>query len=89
MQEEIKSALRRLEEKYHDINGYYTVQILEELNMPVNRKNGVAVRTVLRKLIDKKLYPEFGTAGKNDVVYEPLGKGKGKYRLSIYRENYK
>lgn len=85
--EEIITALERLEEKLHDSTGYKANQILFEMNIPITRASEVKLRTALRKLISQDLYPEFGSAGADDIVYEPDGKNSGFYRLSKYREN--
>lgn len=79
------NALENLEKKYSNPNGYSTTQILNELKIEVNENNGKAVRAILRSMMLKKLYPEFKTAGNDDIVYPPQGKGKGLYRLSKYR----
>lgn len=84
--EEIKNALERLEEKLHDIGGYRAPQILFEMGIPVNPSNEVKLRNRLRKMISKKIYPEFEkTGGEFDIVYAPHGKNEGYYRLSKYR----
>ena len=85
--EEIKIALENLEQKYHNINGYDTVEILTEMKIAVNDSNGKRLRTLLREMVCKRIYPDFKTGGEWDIVYPPHGKNAGLYRLSKYREN--
>ena len=79
-------ALESLESKYCRKEGYNTIEILEELNIPYSYENGYKLRKRLRSMIDGKLYPEFKTAGTYDIVYCPNGKKSGQYRLSKYRD---
>lgn len=81
----IKEVLENLESKYHSREGYATSQILNELHLKANRENEKLLRAKLRSMMSKNLYPEFATAGSEDVVYSPRGKGSGLYRLSKYR----
>ena len=68
-----------------NLYGYNAKEILVVLGTNINRENEKKVRKQLRLLISKQLYPEFATAGNEDIVYCPDGKGSGTYRLSKYR----
>lgn len=82
----IVEALKHLENIYHNQNGYDVKEVLRELNIEITANTQKAYRTKLRLMIDKKLYPEFATAGDEDIIYCPKGKNSGTYRLSKYRE---
>lgn len=84
--EKIIDALIKLEQAQHNPNGYGAEEVLNVLNIAINAGNKKLVRTQLRSLISKQLYPEFKTAGNDDIVYCPNGKSSGLYRLSDYRE---
>ena len=81
----IQEVLQRLENELHDREGYSTAQILNALNVKPSRENQVKLRKRLRKMMSIHLYPEYKTGGEEDVVYPAVGKGVGRYRLSIYR----
>ena len=82
---EIVDALERLEAKLHNANGYSVRQILFEMGIETNPDEEKTMRRKLRKLMDKKIYPDISGAGNEDIVYTPGGKGSGTYRLSKYR----
>lgn len=82
------SALEKLEEKYHNEFGYGVKEVLGILKINCDRKAEKVARNKVRSLIDRQKYPEFSTAGNNDIVYCPSGKGSGKYRLSKYRQQF-
>lgn len=84
--ENIIEALEKLEQTQHNQNGYGINEILGALNLELNRANEKYIRGKLRSLISKLHYPEFATAGKNDIVYCSKGKNSGLYSLSKYRE---
>lgn len=81
----MREALRKLEKTYHRKEGYGVKEILRVLNIAINRKNEKQARAKLRSMISKYLFPDFFTAGNEDIVYCPNGKGSGTYRLSEYR----
>ena len=81
----IIDALDNLEKENCSKNGYKVEQILTKLHVRPTPENKKIARGVIRLLISKRLYPEFETAGDDDVVYSPCGKGSGTYRLSKYR----
>lgn len=83
--QKIIEALENLENTYHNQDGYNVREILRELNIEITANTQKAYRTKLRLMIDKKLYPEFATAGDEDIIYCPKGKNSGMYRLSKYR----
>ncbi|MBO4823451.1 MAG: hypothetical protein J5580_02680 [Clostridia bacterium] len=82
---EIIIALEQLEAKLHNDSGYSVRQILFEMGIETNPDNEKTMRRKLRKLMDKKIYPDISGAGNEDIVYTPGGKGSGTYRLSKYR----
>jgi hypothetical protein len=82
---ELINVLDKLEETHPSKSGYSTEEILHKLGMPNNRENGKRIRDILRSLISRHKYPEFKTAGEEDIVYCPSGKNSGEYRLSKYR----
>ncbi len=82
----IIKALEKLEQNQHNPNGYSAGEILNTLNIEISRETEKCIRGKLRSMILKKLYPEFATAGNEDIVYCPKGKSSGLYRLSKYRE---
>ena len=75
-------ALERLEQNNNNALGYNVKEILKMLKISPNEKIEVQTRGKLRSLISKIKYPEFKTAGNEDIVYCPSGKNSGKYRLS-------
>ena len=83
--QKIIETLDKLEQTQHKLYGYNAKEILVVLGTNINRENEKKVRKQLRLLISKQLYPEFATAGNEDIVYCPNGKGSGTYRLSKYR----
>ncbi|MCI8413791.1 MAG: hypothetical protein HFE47_06860 [Clostridia bacterium] len=83
--EKLKDALEKLENTYHNQNGYNVKEILRELNIAITDTTQKQCRAKLRSLIDKELSPEFATAGDEDIVYCPNGKWSGTYKLSKYR----
>ena len=83
--ESIREALEILEQANPNPNGYSAGEILSVLNIEINRENEKQVRKILRSLISKQSHPEFATAGNENIVYCPGGKGSGLYRLSVYR----
>ncbi|MDD4816189.1 MAG: hypothetical protein PHQ62_03540 [Clostridia bacterium] len=83
----LKTALERLEQKNNNALGYNVKEILNMLNINSNEKTEKQTRGKLRSMISKKLYPEFKTAGNEDIVYCPNDKYSGKYRLSKYKKN--
>lgn len=83
--ERVIDALRRLEQVNPNLSGYTAKEVLFAMGEKINRATEKAVRTLLRSLISKKLYPVFASAGDDDIVYCPDGKQSGLYRLSIYR----
>lgn len=84
--EKIREALKKLEQAQHNLNGYSAEEVLNVLNIDINDGNKKLVRKQLRSLISKQHYPEFKTAGNDDIVYCPNGKNSGLYRLSNYRK---
>ena len=84
--EELKDALGKLENQYHDPDGYTAEDILRQLHIDITDDTQKQCRRNLRSMIDGKKYPEFKTAGDEDIVYCPIGKWSGKYRLSEYRD---
>ncbi len=82
----IIEALQVLEQANPNPNGYSAGEVLSVLNIEINRKNEKQVRKILRSLISKNSHPEFATAGNDNIVYCPSGKGSGSYRLTAYRE---
>lgn len=76
------NALRKLEHNNKNIAGYEVKEILGILNVDANKIVEKQTRGKLRSLISKIKYPEFKTAGNEDIVYCPGGKNSGKYRLS-------
>ena len=85
--EKIIDALEKLEQSHRNPNGYSAKEILRTLNVEIYRDNEKRVRGMLRSMISKKRFPEFLTAGNEDIVYCPKGKGSGTYRLSKYPKN--
>ena len=86
----ILRVLEELEEEYHKEEGYSVKEILNKLKITYTREISKNVRKDLRSMISKNLHPEFLSAGDKDLVYCPLGKFSGKYRLSLtYRNNKK
>lgn len=83
--EKIIEALKKLEQSHRNPHGYNAKEILSVLNIEINRKNEKQVRGILRSMISKWIYPEFATAGNEDILYCPNGKGTGRYRLIEYR----
>lgn len=83
--ESIKEALQVLEQTNLNPNGYSAGEILSVLNIEATRENEKQVRKILRSLISKHSHPEFATAGNENIVYCPGGKGSGTYRLTIYK----
>lgn len=83
--QKIIEACENLENTYHNQNGYNVKEILHELNIEITANTQKAYRAKLRSLIDKKISPEFATAGDEDIVYCPNDKWSGTYRLSKYR----
>lgn len=83
--EKIIEALQELEQSQHNVSGYTVKEILSVLNIVISRKNEKQVRKKLRLLISQLIYTEFKTAGDEDIVYCPKGKGTGRYRLTEYR----
>lgn len=81
----LNTALERLEQKNNKAFGYNVKEILKMLNISPTEKIEVQTRGKLRSMISKKLYPDFKTAGNEDIVYSPKGKGSGQYRLAKYR----
>ncbi len=84
--ESVIKALQRIEQVNPNPNGYSAREILFVLNEEINRENEKQVRKILRSLISKRSHPEFATAGNDNLVYCPEGKGSGLYRLTAYRE---
>lgn len=84
--EKIIEALKIIEQLHHNPNGYSAKEILCAMNININSGNEKLVRKKLRLLISKQCYPEFATAGNDDIVYCPNGKGSGLYRLTDYRK---
>lgn len=84
--ENIIQALEELEQSQHNTNGYSAGEILNALNIEINRATEKCIRGKLRSMISKQRYPEFATAGNEDIVYCPKGKRSGLYRLTNYRE---
>lgn len=84
--ETIIKALKKLEQDHRNPNGYGAEEVLSVLNIDINDRNKKRVRKILRSLISKLCYPEFATAGYDDIVYCPSGIGSGLYRLSKYQE---
>ncbi len=82
--ESIKEALQILEQANPNPNGYSAGEILSVLNIETSRENEKQVRKILRSLISIKKHPEFATAGNENIVYCPAGKGSGLYRLTVY-----
>ncbi len=78
-------VLNQLESAYPNKDGYNVKTILQGLNLDTTNKMQKKYRAKLRSMIDKKLFPEFATAGNKDIVYCPKGKNSGMYRLSKYR----
>ena len=66
--ERVIDALRRLEQVNPNLSGYTAKEVLFAMGEKINRATEKAVRTLLRSLISKKLYPEFASAGDDDVV---------------------
>jgi len=85
--QELINVLKKLEQNKKCVSGYNVKEILFVLNISYNREVGKQTRDKLRSLISKQLYPEFATAGDEDIVYCPSGKGSGKYRLSEFRNS--
>lgn len=83
--ESIIEALRVLEQANPNPNGYSAWEVLSVLNIEINRENEKQVRKILRSLISKNSHPEFATAGNDNIVYCPGGKGSGTYRLTVYK----
>lgn len=77
-------TLIKLEQSKHNPNGYSVKEVLRELNIEITDKTQKQYRAKLRSMIDKKISPEFATAGNKDIVYCPNGKNSGTYRLSEY-----
>jgi len=82
----IIETLIKLEQARHNQNGYSVKEVLRELNIKITDKTQKQYRAKLRLMIDKKISPEFATAGDEDIIYCPKGKNSGTYRLSQYRE---
>lgn len=82
---ELINALGTLEHNNKNIEGYDVKEILKMLNISPTEKIEKQTRGKLRSLISKTKYPEFKTAGNEDIVYCPSGKNSGKYRLAKYR----
>lgn len=83
--ESIREALEILEQANPNPNGYSAGEILSVLNIEISRENEKRARKILRSLISRKSHPEFATAGNENIVYCPGGKGSGLYRLSVYK----
>lgn len=83
--ESVKEALEILEQANPNPNGYSAGEILSVLNVEISRENEKQVRKILRSLISIKSHPEFATAGNENIVYCPGGKGSGTYRLTVYK----
>ncbi len=83
--ESIREALQILEQANPNPNGYSAGEILSVLNVEATRENEKQVRKILRSLISKRSHPEFATAGNDNIVYCPGGKGSGTYRLTVYK----
>lgn len=83
--ESVIEALKRIEQVNPNPDGYSAREILFVLNEEINRENEKQVRKILRSLISKRSHPEFATAGDENIVYCPGGKGSGLYRLSAYK----
>lgn len=83
--ESIIEALQVLEQANSNPNGYSTGEVLSVLNIEATRENEKQVRKILRLLISKRSHPEFATAGNDNIVYCPGGKGSGLYRLTVYK----
>lgn len=82
---ELINALGTLEHNNKNIEGYDVKEILGILPADANEIVEKQTRGKLRSLISKTKYPEFKTAGNEDIVYCPSGKNSGKYRLAKYR----
>ena len=82
--ESIKEALQILEEANSNPNGYSAGEILTVMNIEATEANEKQVRKILRSLISKNSHPEFATAGNDNIVYCPGGKGSGTYRLTKF-----
>lgn len=83
--ESTKEALQILEQANPNPNGYSAGEILSVLNIESTRENEKQVRKILRSMISKHSHPEFATAGNENIVYCPAGKGSGLYRLTVYK----
>lgn len=83
--EGIREALKILEQSNPNPDGYSAGEILSVLNIESTRENEKQVRKILRSLISKRSHPEFATAGNDNIVYCPGGKGSGTYRLTVYK----
>ncbi len=78
-------ALQVLEQANSNPKGYSAGEILSVLNIEATRENKKQVRKILRSLISHRSHPEFATAGNDNIVYSPGGKGSGTYRLTVYK----
>jgi len=86
MKDKIIAILEELENEQHNRNGYNVVEVINKLHIVDNQQTKKHIRGKLRSLISIHIYPEFKTAGKENLVYCPLGKNSGRYRLSKYKD---
>lgn len=79
---DIVNVLKKLDKTHNKPEGYSASEILTELKLPLTKNNKKRCRAKSRSLISKQKYPEFKTGGYEDIVYCPIGKWSGKYKLS-------